>query len=571
MDALRIIAAKIRDYRCFNNQIFNFDDNYKLIDDQLIEVTSNNSVFYRSIKSITGIIGKNGYGKSTLIEFIKSVINDNESVIGSYLILKYKDDIFYVGDNCNVIFRNNPIPSLKSSPYSLKDIFKSIFLYSPVYNPHAASEKKTKISDYSNDFLYSYAREKNKELDLKLHFEYLVFQSELNSNSSREAFLEINLTPVPIQKLFSFLISSNRDFLDSKTEYSKYRDMVEYYGADIFLRLQQEEIKLKSDSNKIFDGSISVELDSVVNDLNHSQRYLVFEDYVQINFLAKALLKRITGIKKGSRLNSSESFFEVAEDILLLYRYKDLQSWLHSDLNIKNHSDSFDSSYIEEVDKFLEFSSITSSSIWPIRFTPNQTEVAMSFIRNIRKHGYLKYGFEIGWVGVSSGQLAKLNFFSRLVHTLEKVDSSDFTIILDEADIYLHPEWQRTFLFDLERFIADYSWLRRNITINVILTTHSPLMVSDIKRGDVYLLRNPGEAEIITAHTFGANLFDLYKDEFVISSPRGELANSTIREISSSIIDKKIDSQSIRVVIDEIGDKILKVGLGNLLDQHAKS
>ena len=81
-------------------------------------------------------------------------------------------------------------------------------------------------------------------------------------------------------------------------------------------------------------------------------------------------------------------------------------------------------------------------------------------------------------------------------------------LLLDEIVVSLHPEWQRNIINELLKFIQ-YAFTGSNV--QVIMTTHSPIMLSDIpKQNVVYLSSNELEEKKDQPETFGSNIFKLY-------------------------------------------------------------
>lgn len=118
-------------------------------------------------------------------------------------------------------------------------------------------------------------------------------------------------------------------------------------------------------------------------------------------------------------------------------------------------------------------------------------------------------------------------------------------LFLDEADLTYHPEWQRQFVSVLtailpEMFRDPYSEKNEQSgckDIQVILATHSPLMLSDFpKASTIYLKRNTSTGNIteVTTQgyqsTFGENIYTILKDSFFMDDSVGEFAKRKIND-----------------------------------------
>ena len=102
---------------------------------------------------------------------------------------------------------------------------------------------------------------------------------------------------------------------------------------------------------------------------------------------------------------------------------------------------------------------------------------------------------------------------------------------LKELSVYYHPEYQRKFLSEL---IDGINRLKLSIikTINIIMVTHSPYILSDIpevftlklKDGKPYIEDKP-------KNTFGANIHDMLRNDFFMENgTMGEFAKRKIEE-----------------------------------------
>lgn len=100
-------------------------------------------------------------------------------------------------------------------------------------------------------------------------------------------------------------------------------------------------------------------------------------------------------------------------------------------------------------------------------------------------------------------------------------------LIFDEAELYYHPEFQREFVKYLLDSLALCNIDQRSIySINIIIITHSPFLLSDIPETNILFL---GEQE--DQHTFGANIYDLLKSSFFMDYTIGDFARQKIDDL----------------------------------------
>jgi len=116
----------------------------------------------------------------------------------------------------------------------------------------------------------------------------------------------------------------------------------------------------------------------------------------------------------------------------------------------------------------------------------------------------------------------------------------NFNIILDEIELYYHPELQRTFISDLIEYILkiDFKDRYRNCipNINIIFITHSPFILSDIPKQNILFLdidqsSQKSKPQIYEEdNTFASNIHEMLTKGFFMQSTKGEFALTKIKE-----------------------------------------
>lgn len=139
---------------------------------------------------------------------------------------------------------------------------------------------------------------------------------------------------------------------------------------------------------------------------------------------------------------------------------------------------------------------------------------------------------------MSSGERQLLNSASAIVYHLKNLAKSKqqgtkilynkINVILEEVELYFHPEYQRRFIKYLLDQIVN-SRLPDSMAINMIFVTHSPFILSDIPRQNVLFLRDGCPDRSMQEDTFGANIHTLLQNGFFLNSvPIGEFAKFKI-------------------------------------------
>lgn len=119
----------------------------------------------------------------------------------------------------------------------------------------------------------------------------------------------------------------------------------------------------------------------------------------------------------------------------------------------------------------------------------------------------------------SSGMAALAMQFVEIRHAVRKIHSSgrrdvSLLLMIDEGDVFLHLEWQQKYVSLLNDFIAeiraDFSGLFHSF--QVILTSHSPVLMSDFPRDCIHRLYDVGGREDSRPiRSFGAQLPDIVR------------------------------------------------------------
>lgn len=161
---------------------------------------------------------------------------------------------------------------------------------------------------------------------------------------------------------------------------------------------------------------------------------------------------------------------------------------------------------------------------------------------------------------MSSGQRQLLNLVSTLSYHLKNIDDIPVAkgwvnyqyvnVILDEVDLYFHPEYQRK----LVKFFIDI-FGKQNFkvikAINFILITHSPFVLSDIPKNQVLFIREGKQDYSMQENTFGANIHTLLKNGFFLEGmPIGDFAKEKINQMLRALNDDKIIDEDTLDVIE---------------------
>lgn len=173
------------------------------------------------------------------------------------------------------------------------------------------------------------------------------------------------------------------------------------------------------------------------------------------------------------------------------------------------------------------------------------------------------YTIDFSW-GLSSGEENMLRFFSGLYHIFEtdrnsllneehiiyteinkktRANCNSLLLFMDEADLTFHPDWQRRFVHVLTSFLPTIYPSKSIRDIQILLTTHSPLLLGDIPLENISYLwspevRNEEDVESLEPQeeTFGQNIHTILKSSFFLENGTiGEFAARKINGLSRSL------------------------------------
>ena len=215
---------------------------------------------------------------------------------------------------------------------------------------------------------------------------------------------------------------------------------------------------------------------------------------------------------------------------------------------------------------------------FPLDLLPPPIYKAEIFYQSVRDtDSYIPYRF------LSSGEKQLLNNFGALLYHLRNLDSviddgrryENVNIILEEIELYFHPEYQRKVVkLLIEKLTAAiFQHIKR---VNITFVTHSPFILSDIPLCNVLFLKGGSPAvEMMQENTFGANIHGMLKNGFFLPSlPIGEFAHEKINVLFERLNGYKLDARSEEQAewfysnIMRVGEPYLREQLMRLYNMH---
>jgi predicted ATPase len=184
----------------------------------------------------------------------------------------------------------------------------------------------------------------------------------------------------------------------------------------------------------------------------------------------------------------------------------------------------------------------------------NDGRINAKELRKVEKKLFPFFTFNVydkknrGYNNLSYGEKMILTQLVSIFYKAVTSPRKSILIILDEPDISLHPSWQKKYLNQINHFLS-----KTNKNIQLLLSTHSPFLLSDIPKQNIIFLdtyknmdedvkngtQKVGNCKVLKhdevldkKQTFGANIHTLLSDSFFMEDGlMGEFAKSKINEI----------------------------------------
>lgn len=160
-------------------------------------------------------------------------------------------------------------------------------------------------------------------------------------------------------------------------------------------------------------------------------------------------------------------------------------------------------------------------------------------------------GEELSFKDLSSGEQQLIFNTNTIIYHVNNLNSAhkstakeelprprytNLNVVLDEIELYYHPEYQRKFIStlikELDTFSKNSDLTNCIRSMNICFLTHSPFILSDIPKSNVLRLKKGKPSDKEFKETFGANIHDLLANDFFLQKGfMGEFAKEKINEV----------------------------------------
>ena len=503
--------------------------------------TNKSTLNYYDGLSCSAIIGKNGMGKSTILDFIETAYTgtDSSGIVVWYDNTASKYHIcpiniylnqssvstkcqFVIEDNLSTFVKRhkiklvkaNNLTGLEANDFSVKHKASS-FVYDMSLSQYAKGSKKV-VAQRTNRLIryFNLSASFNNLERPKVRFTFKFNPSSisyLKSLLNDNEFVTKHIHNDDDLKSLRHLLKTDLSGIDLHEYQNIGSQLLRTNALSIFSYLSRTSLISKQHQNSFF---IRCLLSHMKGQLDHDE---------MVNILVK--LREKKGIHKDDVISKAEAF-------IIGQRYNKIIATLGNVSHILH-------AYIEEyqINQRNELASFSADFI--IELTNCIADLPTTIANNM----------PYGWNGFSTGEFAKLNIFSELynyVHNEKNKGVNSHLIVMDEVDLYLHPDWQRTFLSELLDFIHTEF---KNNNIQLILSTHSPIIISDFLPEDIVSLdKVGGKTEIVESFGFGSHITDLYVEGMHLKSTFGAHSKKAINNILNRQNEGTLTKQDIRLV-----------------------
>ena len=536
---MKLIALVIKQYdKLFKNQIFNFSDEYKVdfnFETNELKIDKNTEYienFYgESIYNISPIVGINGTGKTTILNLIGTYSPENykQDSDNQYFFLfeigKQEDKVRFKVSSNNLsvatlqecwyqTFYRNQDGSFDCDPEDYDDTKNTLYVNLQSKGGgiiHNGTEYNIRsLAMFIRSYLWLRDRKIiNSDLYCSLEIERYGLKDYTNS-------IPRKITPI------GFLIykSIHNIFYEKKKFFKKY-----------FIHTEPKDVEkyLKTEDSDYVKPGLKL-LSKIVYDLDKNEKKE--EENKLKNGAGKVRKEYVESI-----INIVEILQEIGDDHLLddvnpssiLLKYSNTNRRLFEELNNR-----------------LAQYTVSKKLMGDLCYSLNGDY-----------NNYALLG-ETPNYHMSTGEGNLIEIFSQLYtyQHMHEESSGDIILLVDELESGMHLEWSRRLIKilinNLSEILEDEGKGRE---IQLIFTTHSPYMLSDIKPGNVIMIdKNQGmgysEGKVLQ-NTFAKNIQEIMKEN-LIDNIYGDFALAKINSMIERLNEKEEHEGNEEELLKEI-------------------
>lgn len=565
----------------------------------------NISKSYSKIELLSAIVGENGVGKSSILDIIRSVFSDP-------YIFGFPHCIFVVlveiEGKTKVLYSNTSFKYyLKESDKEIEKVNNSESYQSIYYSPHFDLKYNSNYDELDkydislDEYIKEDLRyiEPSSDVHNQLCFKNTLRIIEFVSSDifRREEILSIFNIPNYEYASLNFKVKK----INIKTVEGSREKKIQFHNTPYEFRGIIDDIYKKLDY-EIFTESYNLRnnnVDKIVIKKYVSKRAIILS---MLSVIIDMLEERNTYLDEGI-LENKDSLNEESSDIVTLFLFFIKNTYVKNGGKYKIFQDSLFEDFLDEIfniiDSTVNENDITDNTTIRVKveniknLIENHRKIAKNFMSYRNMNYYYKNINQYEFITIdplgrsmSSGEFFILNFFSKLYFFLKNkpttlLNKKNFILLLDEADSGLHPMWKKKFIDTILQSVPYFfEGLNSKPNLQIILTTHDPLTLSDIPKHNVIFLEKTKEGKCQISSkvqkTFGANITDLLADSFFIKDGLiGNFAKSKIENVIDWINDIKSKRKVLleeeleycKDVIELIDERVIKLKLSEMITE----
>ena len=580
---MELVYLWVENYKNIHHQGFNFSPRFHCeYNDETKELTIDKNDdyipdFFGKNINITAIVGKNGSGKSSILELISFLrLEKIKQITDANVCLVFiNNEKLYVFNNvgymhdfyCNIPIINNTKLLLKNKFIFTEELFEiTIFTnksddftnQSPI---HESLQSRSYDSFYNGNYiLYANTNEvlsKHSELNAKYaillgydenFFDFLnesfifnMMKIEVDINKERELNIGYDDLSEEEKDLNYFFTNFHINFInlgdvskkDKEVEKIEliYKFLSFYFLNEYIGVISRFESDFNSTVKENFLYKVIKEIVSIVNSIKEENKVgiyiyileMVKKYYLIFDKLFKDIFKNKIGMLDDYTSNTKR--------LKYIKKYSKIINILDKNFIYEEHKR--ESSYLAS-----KYQTITTQLINSFF---NKIKKS-SFLDDLYFSGYMRLNFynqnkKYNYRQLSSGEKQLLEFIINFSYTLSTMNYTDKSLLfIEEIEVTLHPEWQRklfNIILNVFKKLKKLNKIHLNNKYHIFYTTHSPFLISDIPKNNILFLRNGKQDKgILHKQTFGANIHTLLSDSFFMEDGlMGEFAKSKIMQI----------------------------------------
>ncbi|MEA5405560.1 AAA family ATPase [Arcicella sp. DC2W] len=514
------------------------------------------------ITNITGIVGINGSGKTSLLKLLNNLSAGKYSSHQPSVVLIFEENTSY----------NFYIPSKKVT-LSL-DFINVIWGGIKYENPF----KYFDLIFYSSTL----SSQNDKYLDNEDK------PNMLNRSASYQFMQSLN-----IHKLENYIRSHKKQYNENRIISYKVFNPLKLYEKDKLER----QIKFLNWANILTKNNLY----SIIGDITIPSQITIWfeEDEQSLDMILNSITDNKNDLIKSYSdcIQKNHKILDLKKRLLdRIFFYLDMVSYNHPKAKERKSLLDFFNAYLNNTDRG-DFSTFDGkkerlkSLITPIQITQNKTsdQQTINITINYNAWAFLSFLFDIfRYIPLelnyslnpkSTGEEAFITqfseFYTAITHLIKSPNKSNVIISIDEGESYFHPEWQRKYIHHLYTFFDLISKeLRLNKSFQLIITSHSPFIVSDIPHYNIIKLNKDekGNCEVVQSKkaTLGGNIFELFEDDFYVNEFISAFAFEKIKQAILFLQGKEssFTIEDVKAFIPNIGESLIRNQLEKMLERY---